>query len=113
MSRCPMKSQRRAPVMYHQRHVAEREAVEPAIEITRMVNESVRTGRVLSALSHTDQIRREASAQRLEMRNNVAPEIRGGGVAMEKNDRRAVVRGLYECDLAVEHSDAPPLVWIR
>ena len=42
---------------------------------------------VKGRLAHADEIRRKATAEITQMRNNVAPKIRPGWVAMEKYDR--------------------------
>src|SRR6266542_598170 len=91
--RRPVKPQRRAPIVHDQDHVAgELERLEPRIEIARVLLERIRPVARSARLPHPDQVRRQAPAQPRHMRNDVPPQIRRGGVAMQEHDRRALSR---------------------
>jgi hypothetical protein len=77
-----------------------------------MLDEPIGAGaavRQLFGVTHADQVRSDAAAERLQVRDDVAPEIRRGGVAVQQHDRIPVPN--FEVGhLAAE--DLPPLFFV-
>lgn len=69
-----MKRKRGAPILRHQHHIADIERVEEGIEIADMVEEAI-VDVGLAGLAIADQVRRDAAAERRDMRNDVAPDM--------------------------------------
>ena len=86
----PVEPERRAPVVHDQRHGARRDdRVEPGVEIARVVHEPVGARGRAARVAHADQIGSQAAAERLDVRDHVAPEIGRGRVAVEEHHRIA------------------------
>src|SRR5208337_2617638 len=90
MARGPVKAECGAPVVHDERDVAlEIEALEERVEMPGMILEAIRASRRRTRRAHPDEIRRDASRMRREVRNDVAPEVRRGRIAVQENDRIA------------------------
>src|SRR5579872_3528083 len=90
MAMRPVKAERRSPVVNHQRDApVECERIEPCIEMLRVIDEAILARRGFSRVAHADKIRRETSRAIAEMRNDVAPQIRRGRIAVQEDDRIA------------------------
>src|SRR5207248_2329260 len=62
------------------------------IQVAAMLDEGVGIGAAVGKLiriAHADEIRRDAAAKLLHIGNNVAPEVGGGGIAMQQDNRIA------------------------
>ena len=95
MTMGPIKSKTRPPIVDHQGDIRIcSDGVEPGIEVAAMVDEAVRACCRRSGATHTHQVRGEAASGPGEMRDDVAPKIRRGWVAVEKDDRVAVATGV-------------------
>src|SRR5207248_814704 len=92
--------------------VAQREGLEPGVQITRVVREAVVAAGRLARTAHADEIGRQAATGAGEVRNHVAPEIRRRGVAVQEDDRNADA-DLHVGHVAVEDGHTPPLVEVR
>ena len=86
----PVKPQRRAPVVHHQRDRAgQPHRLEPGIEVSRVIREAVRARGRLAGVAHADQVGGQAMVVALDPGDDVAPEVRGGRVAVQEHHRRA------------------------
>ena len=83
----PVEAERGAPVVDHEGEVvAEVHAVEPGVEPLGVVDEAVGAGGRGAGLPHADQVGREAARDVGAVGHDVAPEVGGGGVAVEEDD---------------------------
>lgn len=86
----PMEAQCAAPVMNDEGHLAMHpdliEQLEQIIGVFGKVITVRAAVRKLFGITHTDQVRRNAPTQIGHMGHDVAPEITGGWVAMQKDD---------------------------
>ena len=79
-----METERRSPIVNHQRHflLCEAERSEPGVEIADMVSKPIRTIGRLARIAHAGEIRCETSRLRRQVGNDVAPEVGRGRIAM-------------------------------
>src|SRR5262249_12989689 len=111
VSECAVKPERRSPIMQHERDVSgEAERIEPRVEVTRMIHKPVSLRRRFSGPAHPDQIGGKAPCLVADMRDDVAPQIGIGRVAMEEDNWVAGPR-VDEAHLCVANVDA--LSWMR
>ena len=92
--------------MHDQRDIAlEAERVEPSVEVARVIDEAIGAVGGAARIAHPDEVGRETSAEPGEVRNDVAPEVGGGRVAVEEDDRVAAadvhIGHLYARDVDV------------
>jgi hypothetical protein len=91
--------------VHDQGHPLQSQRLDEAVDIPDMVNESIlEVG--LVGLSHADEIDRDAPRVGLEVRHDVAPEIRRRGVPVQEQDRVAGAR-LHVVQAGTEHVDKP------
>ena len=76
--------------------------VKPGVQIAGVVNKAVGAGGVLARIAHADQVGRQATRATFDLGNNVAPQIRRGGVAVQKHDRVAAA-GIDIGHFTIEH----------
>src|SRR5690348_14083375 len=79
------------------------QGLEQGVEVAAVLDEAIRAGaavRQLVGVAHADQVRGDAAAQRLQVRQHVAPEVRRGGVAVQQHD------GVARSRLYVRHRAA-------
>lgn len=88
--------------MQHQTEIAQTQGVDEGFEITGVIDEAILEIRTLRA-AHADQIDRQHPAQRLQLRNDVAPQVAGGRIAVQQQDRIALA------DFDVVHARAEHL----
>ena len=90
------------------------DGVQPGVEVLAVVDEAVGAVAGLAGVAHADQVGGEAASEGRDVRNDVAPEVGGGGVAVEEDDRlgRVAVAGVDVGHLAVEDADRVTLVGI-
>ena len=104
----------RTPVMDDQGYaLAHIESLEQGVEVAALLDEAIRAGatvRQLVGVTHADQVRGDAAAKWLQVRQHVAPEVRRGGIAVQQYDGVALSH-LYIRHFAAE--DPPPLLLIR
>src|SRR5215469_1868109 len=84
-----------------------------AIEVVAVLDEAIAIRAAVGQLvgiAHTDQVRRDATAQRLQVRQHVAPEVGRGGIAVQQHDGVALSH-LHVRHLAVV--DSSPLLLVR
>jgi hypothetical protein len=80
--------------------------LEQRAEITAVLDEPIGTRpalRQLVGVAHTDQIGSDATAQRFQMRQHVAPQVRRGRIAVQEDD------GIPSSRLHVRHLTAEHL----
>src|SRR5258708_26712120 len=110
----PVEAKGRAPGMDDEGDaLAHIQGVEQGVEVAAMLDEAIRTGatvRQLVGVAHADQVRGDAAALWLQVRQHVAPEVRRGWVAVQQHDGVAISH-IDVRHLAVE--DPPPLLSIR
>ena len=88
------------------------QGLEQGVEVAAVLDEAIRTGttvRQLVGIAHADQVGGDASAEWLQVRQHVAPEVRRSGIAVQQND------GVTVSHLHVRHltsEDLPPLLLI-
>ena len=86
----PVKAERGAPVVDHEREVvAEVHALDPGVEPGRVVDEPVRARWRGARLPHADQVRRQATRDLGAVRDDVPPQVRGRRVSVQEDDRIA------------------------
>jgi len=106
MSLRPVKAERGPPVVDDENHfLVERELLEPRVEIAPMIDEPVGAVRSRAGIAHADVVRRKAATERQQIRNDVAPEIGGCGVAVQKHDR-ITLADVDVGDVGIEHVDS-------
>ncbi len=87
VARRPVQGERAAPVVADQDDVPQGESVEPGVQVTGVIGESV--GNVgLTRFTHADQIRRQAEAMLGDAGKNAAPHAGRHGIAVQKHDGR-------------------------
>src|SRR5262249_41425826 len=100
----PVESERRPPIVQYQNDsMRQVQGFEPGVEIARVIAEAVRAGRRWPGATHSDEIGCKASAEAGEKRNDVAPQIRRGRIAVEKHNRIAAA------DVDIAHSSVEDL----
>src|SRR5262249_22070227 len=108
-----VKAQARAPVVEDKGDaLANAQSLKQRFEVATMLDEPIRAGPAVGKLvgiPHSDQVRRNAAAQRLQIRYDVAPQVRRGGVAVQQYDGVAL-SDLHVRHLAIEY--APPLLLV-
>src|SRR5439155_15009829 len=103
----------RAPVVHDERDVAPGpDGLEPGVEVARMIGEAIRARRRLAGVAHADEVGGQASALRLHVANDVAPEVGGGRVAVEEHHRIAPAR-VHVGHLGVQDTGSAARVGIR
>src|SRR5262249_59490648 len=106
MTRRPIEAEGRAPVVYDQRDIAgESQGLEPRVQIQGVIDEPIRAAGCSPRFAHADEVRGQAPPVWLEGRDNVAPEVGRGGVAVQEHDRWSVA-GLDEGHRGVEKAGA-------
>jgi hypothetical protein len=73
--------------------LAHAEDLEQRIEVAAVLDEAIRTRAAVGQLvgiAHADQVGGDAPAQRLQVRNDVAPQIGRSGVSVQEHDRVAL-----------------------
>src|SRR6476660_2159754 len=89
----PVEPERRAPVVQDQRHaVAHVEGLEERVEVCAVLDEPVGVRPAVGQLPgvpHPHEVRGDAPAEAAQVRDHVAPLVRGGGVAVQQHDRVA------------------------
>jgi hypothetical protein len=89
------------------------QGLEQGVEVTAVLDEPVRAGpavRQLVGVTHADQIGGDAAAEWPQVRDDVAPEIRRGGIPVQQHD------GVTVSHLRVRHlpaEDPSPLLLVR
>ena len=73
------------------------QGVEPGVEVTLMVDEPIRAIGSSPRVAHADVVRSEAPPERQHAGNDVSPQIRGRGIAMQEDD------GIPFADVHVRH----------
>jgi hypothetical protein len=89
------------------------QSLKQSVEVATVLNEPVRAGsavRQLVGVAHADQVGGDAAAERLQVRDDVAPKVRGGGITMQQHDGVSLAH-LHIRHLAAE--DPPPLLLVR
>jgi hypothetical protein len=105
----PIEAECRAPVVHYERDLLpQSQRLEPVVEITGVVDEAVGPARRRRRSPHADQIRRETAADIADRRDDIAPEIGGGRVAVQKDNRTARSPGVDVAHLAIADPDASP-----
>src|SRR4028118_2070630 len=74
-----------------------------------MVHEAVGAVGGCTCVAHPAPVRRQAATQPFDVRDDVAPEVGRGGVAVKEDDRLARA-GVYVGDLGLEQGDSVTLV---
>src|SRR5215472_18678247 len=75
------------------------ELIKECIQVAAVFNEGVGAGAAVGQflrIAHADEIGCNAATKLLYIRNNVAPEVGGGGIAMQK-DYRVAASYFYIC----------------
>ena len=105
-----MKPQRRPPIMENQNNASSQaKRIAPGLQIAGMILKAVRIHRRFAGSAHPHKIRRQATAQSLDMWNDVAPQIGGRRIAMKEHDRIAF-SDIHIAHVCVQH--AHPLSWV-
>src|SRR5262249_16906023 len=81
--------------------------------IAAVLDEAIRAGATVGQLvgiAHADQVGGDAAASWLQVRQDVAPKVRRGGIAVQQHDGVALSQ-LHVRHLAAE--DSPPLLLVR
>src|SRR5258707_7036234 len=89
------------------------QGLEQGVEVAAVLDEAIRAGatvRQLVGVAHADQVRGDAAAAWLQVRQHVAPEVRRGGIAVQQHDG-VTLSHLHVRHLAAE--DPPPLLLER
>src|SRR6516162_5882289 len=103
----------RSPVMQDQRDVlGELKRLEPRIHVACLVDKAVALGRRLAGPTHSHEIGRQTPAMRTYERNDIAPLIRPGWIAVQKDDGFALSH-INVANLGIARLDPPPrqAVW--
>src|SRR6516162_1825294 len=103
----------RSPVMQDQRDVLGKlKRLEPCIHVARLVDKAVGLGRRLAGPAHSHEIGRQTPAMRTYERNDIAPLIRPGWIAVQKDDGFALSH-INVANLGIARLDPPPrqVVW--
>src|SRR5215217_7840265 len=91
MATCPIKRQGCTPVVPHKDDLfMYSQRFEQRVEVTAMLDKGIGTGsalRQLLRIAHTDQIRGDDATKALHIRQNVAPDVGIGRIAVEKDNR--------------------------
>src|SRR5262249_38801685 len=104
----------RSPVVRDQRDVpGELQRVEPRIHVACVVDKAVGLGRRLAGPTHSRKIGRQTPAIRTYVRNDIAPLIRPGWIAVQKDDGLTLSH-IDIADLGIEdlHSTPRQVVWV-
>ena len=78
---------------YKDDSLVDAELVKECIQVATMLYESVRVRAAVGQLvrvAHAYEVRRDTAAQSFQVRNNIAPEVGRGRVAVQKDDGIAV-----------------------
>ena len=89
------------------------QSLEQGVEVTAVLDEAIRAGATVGQLvgvAHADQVGGDAAAEWLQVRQDVAPEVGRGGIAVQQHDGVALSH-LHVRHLAAE--DPPPLLLVR
>jgi len=104
----PVEAEGRTPVVEDKGDpLAHIERLEQAVEEAPVLDETVRAGaalRQLLRITHADQVGRDTAPERLQVWQNVAPEVGRGGITVQQHD------GIPLANVHVGHLDAkhPP-----
>src|SRR5215471_1319016 len=83
----PVHGENAAPVVAHQKDVAQIERSEPGIEVARVILEPIGAMGFTRA-AHSDEVGSQATAPRSEAGHDVAPHERRSRISVQKNDGR-------------------------
>ncbi len=102
----PVEGQGTAPVVADEDDPVEAQRLEPGVQVAGLVVEAVVDVR-LAGGAHADQVRREHPGPAGQVRDDVAPEVGGGGVAVQEHHGRAarVGPGVQVGEMGVDHGD--------
>src|ERR1700736_6008785 len=87
------------------------QGVEPGVEIARVIDEAVGGVPGLARTAHTHQVGSQATPAPLDMGNDIAPEVRGGGIAVQE-DHRLTTSGIDVRHVRIEYRHAPTPVGV-
>src|SRR5215469_12778997 len=101
----PVEAEGRTPVMDNEGDpLVYIQVLEQGVEVATVFDEAIRSGaavRQLVGVAHADQVRGDAAASSLQVRQHVAPKVRRGGVTVQQHDGVAITH-LHIRHLAVE-----------
>src|SRR5258708_352476 len=108
MALCPVEAQGGPPVMHYEGHIpAQVQRVKPGIEITRVIDEAIGVIGSLPRATHAHQVRSQAAASPLKVRNDIAPQIGRRGVTVQEDDW-ITPPGIDITHSRIEASNSPP-----
>src|SRR5260370_5700399 len=112
MALCPVEAQGRSPVMHHEGHIpAQVQRIKPGIEITRVIDEAIGVIGRLPRATHAHQVRSQATASPLKVRNNIAPQVGRRGVTVQE-DNWITCPGIDISHVCIEDRHSSPFIGV-
>src|ERR1700733_5977936 len=88
MPLCPPKPQCRTPIMDHKDYIARNsKRLEPGIQVALLISKPIAAIRRSSRIAHPNKVRRQATPERQQERDDVAPQVRRCRIAVQENNR--------------------------